>query len=370
MIGTALLLVLGVGAVLALGLRLAPSFLWTILFGKSFQIAGPHGFPYLLSLYAVTTVIYCLAVVVMTYEMSYKIANTNYYQLLFSGVLIAGICKYHSSLEQVIMVQLILLIGFFALVAIPFLFGALANDEREEGRKIRLIRPISEDAVISEFLKSDFQHAAYSLYHDSMREMVFSPDLDDRAECEARRSLLARRHRALWRELPGDTQWYEVEMTMADLDQVRVFPRAQWTRIGRGNYSIKRIAECIRKRQQSPDPFVEKISDIREVLSEDILNSGSVILIGLTESDPITVLDGNHRFVAGVIEGKLENLKFVCGLSTNMTQCCWYKTNLSNLIRYGRNLLQHWFQMNHEDKLALRETPGLLPGNPQTPPVQ
>ena len=118
LIGTAFLLVLGVGVVLALGLRLTPSWVWTTLFGSSFQILGPHGFPYLLALYAITTVIYCLTVVVMTYEMSYKIANTNWFQLLFSGVLIAGICKYHASLQQVIMVQLVLLVAFFILVTV------------------------------------------------------------------------------------------------------------------------------------------------------------------------------------------------------------------------------------------------------------
>ena len=367
LIGTALLLVLGVGAVLALGLRLMPSSIWTVLFGKSFQIPGAHGFPYLLALYAVTTIIYCLAVVVMTYEMSYKIANTNYYQLLFSFVLIAGICKYHTSLEQVIMVQLVLLIAFFLLIAVPFFFGALADQDRTVDRRVRLLRRITENAVISEFLKSDFNHVAYAEYHESLRNVVFNPDVENQAECNTRRSLLARRHRALWRELPVDTQWFEAQITMADLGQVRVFPRAQWTRVARGNFSVVKVAECIKQRQEAEDPFVEKISDIRGVLSEDILNSGSVILIGLTESDPLTILDGNHRFVAGVLEGKLENLKFVCGLSPNMTRCCWYKTNLSNLIRYGRNLLQHAFQLNNEEQLALFESSGSLPGKTPAP---
>ncbi len=345
LIGTALLLVLAVGALLALGLRIMPARVWTTLFGTSFQIPGAHGFPYLLALYAVTTVLYCLAVVVMTYEMSYKIANTNYYQLLFSGVLIAGICRYHASLEQVILVQLVLLTGFFLLIAVPFLFATLSDGDPSQERKLRLIRPLSEDAVISEFLQSDFEHVAYKKYHDSLCDIVFHPDLEDEDDCNARRSLLARRHRALWRELPRDTQWFEVEIGMADLDQVRVFPRAQWARLARGSFAIKRVAERIGKRQQVKDPLVDKILNIREVLSEDIFDLGSVILIGLTESGPLTILDGNHRLVAGVLEGKLENLKFVCGLSTNMTQCCWYKTNLSNLMRYGRNLLRHLLQI-------------------------
>ena len=65
-------------------------------------------------------VIYCLSVVVITYEMSYKIANTSWIQLAFSGVLVAGICVFHSSLRQVILVQLVLMVSFSSLLrAIP-----------------------------------------------------------------------------------------------------------------------------------------------------------------------------------------------------------------------------------------------------------
>jgi O-antigen/teichoic acid export membrane protein len=361
LIGTALLMVLAVGAVLAIALRLSPSWIWTMLFGSSFQILGPHGFPYLLALYAITTIIYCLSVVVMTYEMSYKIANTNWFQLLFSGVLIAGICKYHGSLQQVIVVQLVLLIGFLILIAVPFLLNSLHGSDflsTDMARSARLIRRISEDEVIAEFLKSEFENPAYGEYHATLQGIVYHPDLENVAECSTRRALLALRHRALWTELPLDTQWYEAEIRTANLDQIRVFPRAQWTRMARGNFSITKVAERIRRRSDE-DPFVGKISEIRQTLAEKSLTTGSVILIGVNEFDPLTVLDGNHRFVAGVLEGKLERLKFVCGLSANMTQCCWYKTNLFNLARYGRNLLRHFLQMPNGELLRSTEDAGL-----------
>jgi hypothetical protein len=35
----------------------------------------------------------------------------------------------------------------------------------------------------------------------------------------------------------------------------------------------------------------------------------------------------------------LPKLRFMCGLSPRMTDCCWYNTNLVTLFRYGRNLL-------------------------------
>ena len=72
-----------------------------------------------------------------------------------------------------------------------------------------------------------------------------------------------------------------------------------------------------------------------------------MVLIGVNGTEPLTIIDGNHRFVAAVLEGRVDRLRFVCGLSPKMYQCCWYKTNLTNLTRYGQNLLRHL--VNHPD---------------------
>ena len=361
LIATSLLLVLAVGSIGALGLRFTPAWIWTRFFGASFQLPGPHGFPYLLALYAITTVIYSLSVVIITYEMSYKIANTSWLQLGFSGILIASLCRFHDSLQQVIVVQLVLMIVLLIVVGVPFFIVALRNSNALSSagpRTFRLIRRISENEVISEFIKSDFQNVAYQRYHQTLRTMVFAPDLEDQKESAKRRALLFLRHRSLWKELPLDTEWYEAEVSEADLDQIRVFPRAQWRKIASGNFEVKKVVERMRSWQRdSADPFVEKISDIRHGLSQRESNTGSIVLIGLNETEPLTILDGNHRFVAAVLEGRVDRLRFVCGLSPRMTRCCWYKTNLFNLMSYGKNLLGHLVRRPEADLKRLCEFP-------------
>ena len=89
---------------------------------------------------------------------------------------------------------------------------------------IRTIRRVSEDEVIAEFLKSDFENAAFEEYQESLRELVMKPRLDDAGENAKRRALLFIRHFPLWRELPRGTEWFEVEVRPADLGQIRVFP--------------------------------------------------------------------------------------------------------------------------------------------------
>jgi O-antigen/teichoic acid export membrane protein len=345
---TSLLLVLGIGSVVGLGLRLAPAGIWTTLFGSQFAIAGRYGLPYLLALYAATTVLYCLSVVIIAYEMSYKIANTSWLQLAFSGVLIAGICRYHSSLQEVIWIQFVLMLALLIVLAVPFLWRTLISPEdvriQLSARRIRIIRRVSEDEVVAEFLKSDFENVAFEDYQESLRELVMNPHLEDAGENAKRRALLFIRHLPLWRELPRGTEWFEVEIRPADLGQIRVFPRAMWRKLARGNFALTEVAERIRAYRGhdiAVTAFLAKIAALRDWLGRDAKAPGAVLLIGLNESEPLTVLDGNHRLVAATLTSAaaMQKLRFLCGLSPKMTECCWYETNLATLCRYGANRL-------------------------------
>ncbi|HEY1985625.1 MAG TPA: lipopolysaccharide biosynthesis protein [Terracidiphilus sp.] len=347
-IATSLLLVLGVGSALALGLYVAPAWLWTRFFGAGFDIVGKHNMPYLLALYAITTVIYSLSVVVITFEMSYKIANSSYIQLAFSGVLILAIARWHSTLTEVIMVQLIMMMVLLVFVAVPFLASALSVSHgllpTGEFAPLRVVRRLSEDEVIAEFLKSDFHSPAFRDYRESLGPLVSHPNLENADENAKRRALLFLRHLALWKEIPTDTEWYELHVDERDLDQIRVFPRAQWRKLGKGNFSIAEILKNMRARKDVLDgAFLAKIDAIRESLLHDDLGPRTVILIGLNETEPVTVLDGNHRLVSSVLQtpSTLDSLRYVCGFSPRMGECCWYNTNLTTLMRYGRNVLKH-----------------------------
>jgi O-antigen/teichoic acid export membrane protein len=349
LIATSLLLVLAVGSVFSLALRIAPAGLWTLFFGPSFVLAGPHGFPYLLALYAITTVVYSLSVVVITYEMSYKIANTSWVQLVVSGVVIASICRFHDSLRQVILVQLILMAVLLLAVAVPFLIDTLKSEPvvyTSPSNGLRLIRRVTEDEVIAEFMKSELENAAYGKYRESVREIVSEPDLENRDENAKRRALLFLRHRSLWKELPLNTEWHEAEIEESDLERIRVFPRAHWRKLARGNFAITQVAQEIRSSEPAnADSFAVKISDIRRELKDQDSKPGSVVLIGINEREPFTIIDGNHRFVSAVLEGRIDRLRVYCGLSPEMARCCWYRTSLYNLTRYGRHLVQYGFRL-------------------------
>ncbi len=92
-----------------------------------------------------------------------------------------------------------------------------------------------------------------------------------------------------------------------------------------------------------PDEFIKKISDICANLPSD-LPQGMIILLGIDEYRPVTLLEGNHRFMASLLAGGPEhfrNTRMVAVFSPHMEKCCWYKTNLLTLTRCLKNRIKH-----------------------------
>lgn len=359
LMATSFALVLGIGAVMVVGLLLVPAGMWTTFLGAGFELPGRHGLSYLFALRGIASLIYSLGVVVITYEMSYRIANTSWVQLAFSAAVIGGICRFHSSLEEVILIQLVLMIILLLAVGLPFLRTSLRGnqvaEEVADARVLRILRPCSENEAISEFLKADLYHAVYDGFRDTLRPIVDHPNLSDPEENAQRRALLFVRHLALWTELPADTKWYEITLRESDLHMVRVFPRAQWRTLARGNFELPVVAERIRERQQvCSDLFSRKIASICDVLTTAECRLNSILLIGVDDKQPLTIIDGNHRLTAAFLAGRIDRLRFLCGLSPNMRRCCWYNTSVGTLARYAANLLQQVFRDPEAELIRMR----------------
>jgi O-antigen/teichoic acid export membrane protein len=114
-----LLLVTGICTTFILAVKLLPEFVVAFILGNRFAHADE-----LLPLYALATAIYALSVVLIAYEMSRRIANTGWLQLVISGLTILGIALFHGDLKQVIEVQIVTMTVLLGLVSTPFLRGA------------------------------------------------------------------------------------------------------------------------------------------------------------------------------------------------------------------------------------------------------
>ncbi|MBZ5532922.1 MAG: oligosaccharide flippase family protein [Acidobacteriia bacterium] len=359
-----LALVFVVLALLIGGLLAMPNVLWRLLYGAQFELASYGRISSLVVLYAVTSGLYALSSVVIAYEMSRKIANTGWVQLAFSGALIAGIYFFHANLFQVVLVQFILicllLFVVVALFALSFKSIPLADQYRGT---VRPLRSLSEDEVIAEFLRNEFHRDEFAEYREAFRAVVDEPNFDDHRENSLRRSLLYLRRGSMWRELPSDTEWFEVELTLQDLAKLRVFPRAPWRRAAQGSFELVETVERIRSapRNQLDPGFLSKLQRLSPLVRDDLVNR-TVLLIGTDKDASLTILDGNHRIAAAMLmdpAAALKQFRLICGFSVRMTECCWYKTNVATLWRYAKNLVRYMPHDPNRELRAFLQTPGV-----------
>jgi O-antigen/teichoic acid export membrane protein len=359
---TSLLLVFLILAVLIFGLWLVPSFLWKTLFGAHFDLGNYGSLAPLLILYAITTGVYSLSSVIITYEMSRKIANTSWLQLAFSGALALGIYILHQTLHQVIVIQLVLMVILLGVLTVPLLRNHFTSPTPLVYNSLRLRRILTEEEVIAEFLRSEFHHSEFDDYRHEFDSVVRNPNLDNSRENSVRQALLFLRRGAMWRELPEDTQWYEVELTPEDLSRIRFFPRAQWRRVAQGSFYLTDVVERIRVQLETSfhDEFFSKLRSLSSSVQENLINP-TVLLIGVDNAGPLTILDGNHRMAAAMLGPSLSvltRLRFICGFSPEMTRCCWYATNVNTLLRYLKNLVRY-FSYDPETDIGRFQEPEL-----------
>lgn len=207
-----------------------------------------------------------------------------------------------------------------------------------------LKRRITEAEVLAEFLKNEFYQKEYDNDREKFEYLVLDPDLTDENQNSIRRALLYRRRGHMWRELPKDTVWHEAEITADDLKRIRVFPRAYWRRISNGSFLLSEIVKRIRDASAAKrDPALSKIQLLRYRLQRDSVSS-AVLLIGVDEDQPLTILEGNHRLAAAMlVSPRLVQTGFrvLCGLSSRMYESCWYDTNIPNLWTYLKNRLNN-----------------------------
>jgi hypothetical protein len=278
-------------------------------------------------------------------------------QLGFSGAIIGGIYLFHSTLQQVILVQLVLMLVLLLVVSVPFI---RARWEMEEGvddavsyaaTGLARVRRVHENEVIAQFLQSEFFQEEYKEYREIYADLVINPDLSDERENAIRRALLFHRRGRLWRELPEDTEWWEVDLQPEDVKRIRIFARNHWLRYGAPTFLLLDAVERVRSRiaHHSRDAFIAKLRSLSAEMARAVQYS-SVILITINNSAPFTILEGNHRMTAAALmspETVNRRFRFVCGFSPRMAECCWYRTDVSTLWRYGVNTLAYYLIDRH-----------------------
>jgi hypothetical protein len=212
---------------------------------------------------------------------------------------------------------------------------------------MKRLRRVTEAEVIAEFLKNEFYQEEFHQDREQFEHLVLDAAISDEEGNALRRALLFRRRGHMWRELPADTQWWEVKIEPQDLERVRVFPRAQWRRVANGSFLLNHIVKQIKSKpfRGKTRDFISKVQALSYHLRTH-QDDSAVLLIGIDDEHPVTILEGNHRLTAALLASPdvlQSRFRMYCGFSPSLSKSCWYQTNLPNLWCYAQNRVRNLF---------------------------
>lgn len=248
---------------------------------------------------------------------------------------------------------------------------------------MKKVRQVSENEVVAEFLRNEFHHNNFDHDRERFARFVETPDLKDDRENAVRRALFYRRRGHMWNQIPQDTKWWEVRLEPCDLERLDVFARTHWRKIGGSSCRLAHVVEQMRTKDFSKTYVVggtahggveiSKVGDVVDGIksfSKDVAagnDQSAAVLIGVDDHQPVTILEGNHRFAAALLASPdhlFRQFKVYYGESPEMVRSCWYGApTTANMARYAWNRLKHFG--NHEADIQ-RLLPKLYPDLPPT----
>ncbi len=224
------------------------------------------------------------------------------------------------------------------------------------------LRPVTEAEVIWEFLRNEFHHRDFDRDRRQFSAIVHRGDGGNPQQNAIRRALFYRRRGHMWNQIPRATRWWQVELEDSDLERLWVLARTHWRKIGGGNCRLPHVVEQVRNHDFHGVRVVggtahggvelsdvgEKVDAIRAFSNQ--LTRGhdpsAVVLIGVDDEKPVTILEGNHRLSAALLaspEMLKSQFRVFFGASPEMVRCCWYgDPTIANMLRYAGSRLRHF----------------------------
>lgn len=197
--------------------------------------------------------------------------------------------------------------------------------------KTKELKEISEDEVISEFLKSEINSQRFgkriiNALGKNSKRIITNPNLNNSKENQFRKNLLGEvrgfgRNEALFENFPDDVKWFKAVITKKELKRIKYIDYGYWSEI-----SNKTRLPYIASKNIKADLKIYNVSNriFWEILSE--IKKGKkfpyMVFVAKNRKSRFVILEGHARLTAYYLEPKLipEKLEVIIGYSEKMTK--------------------------------------------------
>lgn len=192
-----------------------------------------------------------------------------------------------------------------------------------------ILNPTKRDKVFLAWLKSELYRKRSDLTAEEVAS-IEGANLEDETENSKREDLLLHKYgrSAIIDKLPGDLDWFEIEIEDQDLDRVFILPVLDWFMDTGKTFQLKNVPSNLSPNRghrlanfpQMPTTHHQKI---QEMTASSDVGKDDIIMISSSNSGPFTIIDGTHRSSVLQIRGGLPATKGFLGIKEDLTGCLW-----------------------------------------------
>lgn len=178
---------------------------------------------------------------------------------------------------------------------------------------MEILKQITEDEVIAEFLKSEINSKRFGkrmvdALMNKTRRIITNPNLENKEENQFRRNLLGevrgfRRNKDLFENFPNNVKWFRAIITRPELKSVKYINYSYWNELSNKTRLPSKAAKNV---QKDIEIFGVSNKGFREILSEikKGKNFPHMVFVTKDRKSQFVVLEGHARLTAYFLEPK------------------------------------------------------------------
>lgn len=186
---------------------------------------------------------------------------------------------------------------------------------------INSIKQISINQFVANFLNNNHHQILESEL--SSFSLIDSPDLESIAENKERWTIFKEKYWLFNRFLPH-CDWFECELVFPDcVDSIEIINEESWF----DKLPVQsRLANTINCETMPNEKHKVKVDALTNKGIENFINEKHLILIGKYDNNTLSLIDGNHRFLAlnqAYKLNRITNIKIKCIVGLSFGNCRW-----------------------------------------------
>ena len=202
---------------------------------------------------------------------------------------------------------------------------------------MKIIRKVSENKMIFEFLKAEINSTRFSKSIlaelgkiKQPKSLILKPNLDNKKANTFRKRILSefrgygknkQKNKLIFHNIPADIKWYLVELTKKELSKVRYIDDYYWRELSSGTRlpakAAKNIKSNIKAYRISNKIYFDILSQIKKGKEFPLM-----IFVAKNQKSKIVILEGHARLTAYFLEPKYvpKKINTIIGISSKIVK--------------------------------------------------